>query len=764
MKDLFASYRKPTDEQFAEMWRLCVFAFDANMLLNIYRYTPKTQEKFFTILERLQERIWISHQAASEYFKRREDVIESQRKVYDDLAAKLDTDLEKLAKQLEENYKRHPSIQIEIIVEQIRNSLTAAKESLENDKKDHPDFSVSDPLCERVTELFDGKTGARFDDAKLAEVYGDAEERFKILRPPGFSDAKNKGIPEKYGDVVIWFELMQYAKVEAKPLVFVTDDRKEDWWVKKNGKTISTRPELLEEFSKETKSSIYIYQSDQFIEYAFKFFDIEDAQPAIEEVQQVRKQDEAREAKLSTAFERIDLPKAIYKAFPVGGLSLPQEMMAARVASMVPKMDLDAITRNLATDAASYLRKDIFQNAAIEAAKSLASHPPLDKTVQNLVSDTVSQVHKSLLDAVSDPASRLNKSVLDAVSAINQPAMEAARHWQETIDRGGLRGQRFHRSVNIEVSPVEQEDADEVKVEVLLYDAPDEEVDDETFDDAENTDEAGENAPYEYDDFPFTVTLVHDRRSPNSYETAHRLRRPEPEEWQAWGAEIEFSRRYWSPEEIEEHNAAKDGDEEDATVIFNDFYSEWEANENFYNYIISETAGIILGDDDDFPKDQFRQLPLEIVAELMFEIKDAVIRAFYECYSWLEKSENLDENENLIRQRLERHSKSFTVNHILRKATDEESLSFRTQIIKGYKSFDEDGKEIIVLKLNLLAADELYDKLIVNIENTLVKGEPFSDETRDEFLKAINPFYKLRVLEPHLNTNAWYFNIDDIVF
>ena len=110
MKDLFTAFRRPTEEEFAEMWRLCFFAFDANMLLNIYRYKPETQEKFFAILERLKGRIWIPYQAASEYFKRREDVIQSQLKVFDDVAVRLDTDLEKLMKQLEEGYKRHPSM------------------------------------------------------------------------------------------------------------------------------------------------------------------------------------------------------------------------------------------------------------------------------------------------------------------------------------------------------------------------------------------------------------------------------------------------------------------------------------------------------------------------------------------------------------------------------------------------------------------------------------------------------------------------------
>lgn len=764
MKNLLFAYQRPSEVEFAEMWKLCIFAFDANMLLNIYRYTPETQEKFFVILERFKDRIWISHQAASEYLKRREDVINSQLKVYDDVAIKLNTDLEKLAKQLEETYKRHPSIKIEKVVQIVKAALADAQSSLDENKEQHPNLAVSDSLQNRIVELFADKTGEKYSNEKLDEIYKESEKRFKVNFPPGYKDAKDKPFPEKYGDVVIWFQLMDFAKAIKKPLIFVTDDRKEDWWVKKGGKTISARPELLEEFQKETGVTIYLYQSEQFIEYAFKFFDGEDAQAAVEEVQEIRKQDEAQEAKFNTTFERVDVPKAVYRAVPkLTNLAAVQDAMALRFASMIPQTNIDKITNDLARQTASYLQNDVFKNAALEAARSAVSDINLNENLQKVISGTALQINKSFLDAVQNPASRLNKSVLDAVSALNQPAMDAIRQWRENMRFNPLSGHRFHRSINIEVSPLESENPDEVKVEVISYDATgdeDEEVKSEDFEDADSTDKT---APYEFADFPFTVTLVHQRNSPNSYETAHRLRQPEPNEWQVWGEEIEFTRRYWSPEEIAEHNAEKDEDEEDATVIFNDSYSEWEANENFYNRIISEIAGVHLDETDDFPTDQFRELPPETIAELRFGIKDVAVTSFYECYCWLQKSDDIGENENLIRQGLERNSTDYTVDHILRKATPEESLNFRTQTIKGYRSVDEDGKEIIVLKLNLKAANELYDELILKIENATVKGQLFTPETRSDFLQAINPVHKLRVLEPHLGINAWYFKIDDMI-
>ena len=37
MRDLFRGYYKPTSEEFAQIWKKCVFSFDANVLLHKLR-------------------------------------------------------------------------------------------------------------------------------------------------------------------------------------------------------------------------------------------------------------------------------------------------------------------------------------------------------------------------------------------------------------------------------------------------------------------------------------------------------------------------------------------------------------------------------------------------------------------------------------------------------------------------------------------------------------------------------------------------------
>jgi hypothetical protein len=64
MRDLFPGYFPPKDDEFKELWRDAVFAFDANVLLGLYRLTTETQQVFFEVLQRLSGRIFLPNQAA----------------------------------------------------------------------------------------------------------------------------------------------------------------------------------------------------------------------------------------------------------------------------------------------------------------------------------------------------------------------------------------------------------------------------------------------------------------------------------------------------------------------------------------------------------------------------------------------------------------------------------------------------------------------------------------------------------------------------
>lgn len=68
-------YLIPSPDEKKQLWNGCVFVFDTNVLLNLYRYTANTRDTLLTALDDLKDRVWIPYQVAYEYAKNRFDVI-----------------------------------------------------------------------------------------------------------------------------------------------------------------------------------------------------------------------------------------------------------------------------------------------------------------------------------------------------------------------------------------------------------------------------------------------------------------------------------------------------------------------------------------------------------------------------------------------------------------------------------------------------------------------------------------------------------------
>lgn len=119
-----------------------------------------------------------------------------------------------------------------------------------------------------ISQLYDGRVGAVWPDDALAEIYKEGEERYAKGVPPGYMDAKEKSGNEKYGDLVLWKQLLKHAAEVKKPVIFVTDDAKEDWWELSGGKTRGPRPELVEEFYNATGERVHLYGVRWFLSQA----------------------------------------------------------------------------------------------------------------------------------------------------------------------------------------------------------------------------------------------------------------------------------------------------------------------------------------------------------------------------------------------------------------------------------------------------------------------------------------------------------------
>src|SRR5260221_3874962 len=169
MRKKFFGYYKPTQQEFTKIWREAIFVFDTSVLLNIYRYTPKTREDFFKILEQLKSRIWIPHQVALEYHEQRENVISQQNSIYDDIEGTLSY----LQKNVINKYKKgHPFADTSKIRDIFEEAVIKAKDVLHAAQSEHPDLLTEDIHLDRLTRLLkDDQIGDEFPKERVHNIY-----------------------------------------------------------------------------------------------------------------------------------------------------------------------------------------------------------------------------------------------------------------------------------------------------------------------------------------------------------------------------------------------------------------------------------------------------------------------------------------------------------------------------------------------------------------------------------------------------------------
>lgn len=294
MRDQFSEYYQIPEVQLSSHWKNDIFCFDANVLLNLYRYTPATRKAFFDLLGKIKDRIFIPYQAAFEYHKNRLIVISAQKAAYKEIRETLLKKKNEIEAKLNE-FKKHPYLRSGELTIQIESAFDAIGKDLDKLEKDHPDYLSHDPVCEELTLLLDGKVGDDFSPEDLEKTYREGKKRYDEKVPPGYMDFKekqNEGNRSLYGDVILWKQVIAKAKGTEQSIILVTDDLKEDWWYKFKGKTISPRPELIKEFKNETQKRINIYRADTFLELANKNLAQQTTKEAILEIRNIRLADE----------------------------------------------------------------------------------------------------------------------------------------------------------------------------------------------------------------------------------------------------------------------------------------------------------------------------------------------------------------------------------------------------------------------------------------------------------------------------------------
>jgi len=250
MKNLFSGFHNPDASELSDAWLSdeTLIVFDTNTFINLYGYAIQTRSDFFSILDKLQNSIWIPYHVALEYQRNRLQAIKREKAVF----TQIDKLLGKIDKVFSDDFpdlalaRRFPKLNenTEKFHKDVQKLVKNYRISVNHWDKQQPSVRTHDKIRAHINTFFDGRTGSppKSQD-EINEIHTKGKSRFELSIPPGYMDKDKEKEKEpkftyggityerQYGDLIIWQQIIEKASEEKfKNVIFVTDDSKEDWW------------------------------------------------------------------------------------------------------------------------------------------------------------------------------------------------------------------------------------------------------------------------------------------------------------------------------------------------------------------------------------------------------------------------------------------------------------------------------------------------------------------------------------------------------
>ena len=310
--DLYKKYYLP-EEYKTEMLKKAIIIFDTSALLDLYYYSHKAQDEIFNnVFEALKDRLWIPAQVHFEFLKNKSVVsekpilsyrrlIEIQKNNSDsgyvpkisNYTKEINTQILSIKNQLKTLKEqtiptdKHPNLSAECYVDfegkisefdSSYNDLVAAVNSFSEKIKEEIENQITNIQQEMLTDRVESAInrtfviGPEYGYTKMYEIAKEGAYRYVEKIPPGYEDKPTKEGLQKYGDLYVWMQILDYAEKQHKDVLLITNDTKPDWH---DEALKSPRFELLKEFYEHTKCFFWSYNMKNFLYHINSILDAE---------------------------------------------------------------------------------------------------------------------------------------------------------------------------------------------------------------------------------------------------------------------------------------------------------------------------------------------------------------------------------------------------------------------------------------------------------------------------------------------------------
>ena len=222
-----------TEEREKTLWDEALVVLDTNSICAMYRMTKDTQKTMLEILEYLKDKLWIPGHVLYEYQKNRIEVIkEPISKWYgnpDFFNNNYIQQLRNFVEKLEEQKYYHPYFEDKELdafkksIDDVADSIDYIRQTVRDEfgkrKGEILALQNSDDILKEILTLPSGKEFSYSEKIKIME---EGEWRYKQELPPGYMDSSDKHGIQKYGDLIIWKEILNKAKTDNCSVSIIT--------------------------------------------------------------------------------------------------------------------------------------------------------------------------------------------------------------------------------------------------------------------------------------------------------------------------------------------------------------------------------------------------------------------------------------------------------------------------------------------------------------------------------------------------------------
>lgn len=226
---------------------------DTNVLLLPYKTGKESLKEIRKVYASLikQGRLVVPGQVAREFAKNRTDKL---KEVHQQLSRKR-ISIPETQYPLLEDSERYKAVRK--LEDDLRSKLREYVQAVDGLLDELKTWNWNDPVSKLYHELF--KSGVVFEPPVTSDkdIALELERRQTHGLPPGYKDQAKPD--EGVGDLLIWNAILEVGRSRDKDAIFVSADRKADWWARSEGSPLYPRFELIEEYRRETNGrSIHI--------------------------------------------------------------------------------------------------------------------------------------------------------------------------------------------------------------------------------------------------------------------------------------------------------------------------------------------------------------------------------------------------------------------------------------------------------------------------------------------------------------------------